>query len=439
MTSPFAYPTFRSLFAAQVCSLIAVGLLTVGLSFAAYRIGGAVAAGQILGFLFALKMVAYVGFAPLAEPLLSRWPRKRVMIALDATRLALLVPMAFVTQTWEIGLLAFAFFVVSSGFTPLFQTVIPDLLTDEPTYTRALVISRIAYTLESVASPVIAALALQIVAQSTLFLISALAFVGSVLALSVTRFPAVQDDQRKRSFLARALTGLRIFHRTPRLRGLFLLNLSLSLMLAWVLVNTVGFAGLRLGDAAEKYPILMACYGAGAAVGALIVPRTLIRFTERRVMAAGAFAFAALGVLILLPLSYPALLGLWAGFGLASSLVMTPGGLVIVRSAGKSDRPSLFAAQFSLSHFGWLIAYPLAGWLGGVLSLEVALVVLCALAVGVTLVALRVWPAMDPLEREHSHPELPPDHPHLLHHATVGHHNGHHHAFHIDDLHTRWA
>ncbi|WP_226781227.1 MFS transporter [Oceaniglobus trochenteri] len=437
MKSPFAYPAFRSLFAAQVCSLVAVGLLTVGLSMAAYRIGGAAAAGQILGLLFALKMVAYVGFAPLAEPLLSRWPRKRVMVALDLARLALLLPMAFVTQTWEIGALAFAFFVVSSGFTPLFQTVIPDLLTDEGTYTRALVISRIAYTLESVLSPVIAAVALQLIAPSTLFLISALAFVGSVAALAITGFPAAQQDARKRPFLARAVTGLRIFHKTPRLRGLFLLNLALSLMLAWVLVNTVGFAGLRLGDAAGKYPILMAFYGAGAAMGALIVPRALARFSERRVMALGVFAFAALGALILLPLSYPALLALWAGFGLASSLVMTPGGLVIVRSAGKSDRAALFAAQFSLSHFGWLIAYPLAGWLGGALSLETALVVLCALALAVALAGLRIWPADDPLEREHSHPELPPDHPHLRNHP--GHDNSHRHAFHIDELHPRWA
>ncbi|WP_099827877.1 MFS transporter [Oceaniglobus indicus] len=436
MKSPFAYSAFRSLFAAQVCSLVAVGLLTVGLSMAAYRIGGAVAAGQILGLLFALKMVAYVGFAPLAEPLLSRWPRKRVMIALDLVRLSLLIPMAFVTETWEIGLLAFAFFVVSSGFTPLFQTVIPDLLSDEAVYTRALVISRIAYTLESVLSPVIAAVALQIFAPSTLFLISALAFGGSVLALIATGFPASRPDARKRSFLVRAMTGLRIFHKTPRLRGLFLFNLSLSLVLAWVLVNTVGFAGLRLGDAAGKYPILMAFYGAGAAVGALIVPRTLARFTERRVMAAGVFAFAALGGLILLPLTFPALSMLWAGFGLASSLVMTPGGLVIVRSAGTDDRAALFAAQFSLSHFGWLIAYPLAGWLGGVVALETALVVLCVVAVCVTLAALRVWPAADPLVRPHAHPDLPADHPHLREHGADA---GHSHAFHIDDLHPRWA
>lgn len=55
MASPLTNPNFRWLFSAQICSLVGVGLLTVGLSLAAYRIGGAEAAGQVLGLLLALR------------------------------------------------------------------------------------------------------------------------------------------------------------------------------------------------------------------------------------------------------------------------------------------------------------------------------------------------------------------------------------------------
>jgi hypothetical protein len=48
--------------------------------------------------------------------------------------------------------------------------------------------------------------------------------------------------------------------------------------------------------------------------------------------------------------------------------------------------------------------------------------------------AVRYWPAHDPEEIAHAHPDLPPDHPHLREHRD----HGHAHAFTIDDLHRRW-
>ncbi len=439
MKSPLSYPAFRALFASQICSLLAVGLLTVALSLSAYAIGGDAAGGRILGLLLALKMVAYVLLAPLAETTLAGKPRKSVLIGLDIGRMLLLIPMAFVSDTWQIAVLAFAFFALSSAFTPLYQSVIPDILPDEELYTRALSWSRIAYTLEAMLSPVIAAAMLQVVATNSLFICAALAFVGSIAAILVARFPQDHDMDRKEPFSRRALKGLNIYARTPRLRGLFLLNFALALAMAWVLVNSVVFAGKRLGDAEYYFPVLMAFYGLGAAIGALAVPR-LIRLTnERFVMVTGALVFAVLGTLIALTLPIAGLLALWTGFGLASSLVLTPGGLIITRSAKPADRPSVFAAQFSLSHAGWLLAYPLAGWLATWVALETALILLSGLCALVTLAAMRVWPATDPVARAHSHPELPDDHPHLHDTPANGPDHQHSHAYYVDKLHPTWA
>lgn len=436
--SPIANPAFRTLFAAQLFSLLAIGLMTVAMSLAAYRIGGAAAAGQILGFLLAVKMVAYVGISPLAEAIFAGRRRKRVMVGLDLARMVLLLPMAFATQTWQIAALALLFFAVSSGFTPIFQSVIPDVLADERVYSRALVWSRLAYTLESVLSPIIAALVLQLIAAEFLFWVAALAFVGSIAALLVTRFPAEAGDRRKGPFLKRAMNGLRIYRKTPRLRGLFLLNFALSLSMAWVLVNSVVLAGARLGDPERNFPILMAFYGLGAVIGALVVPRLVERLDERRVMLAGAVMHAVVALGIALPPGHSGYMALWVCFGLAASLVLTPGGLVIARSAHASDRPALFAAQFSLSHAGWLVAYPLAGELAARVGLEPALLILSGLTLGMAALASRVWPAEDPLTREHEHPELPEDHPHLREAPPQGPRHRHAHAFHIDDLHPDW-
>ncbi len=441
MTGPLANKAFRRLFAAQICSLVGVGLLTVALSLLAFRIGGTGSGGQVLGFVLALKMIAYVFLAPLAETLSAGMPRKRVLVSLDFGRMLLLIPMAFATEVWEIVALAVAFFALSAGFTPLFQAVIPDVLPDEHDYSLALSWSRIAYTLEAVLSPVIAATLLNVVSGEALFYAAALAFSGSVLALLWVSVPQGTFTSRGGSLLKRTGYGLWIHWRTPRLRGLVLLKFALSLAMAWVLVNSVVYAGARLGDADEFYPILMACYGAGAVLGAVIVPKMLRKTSDRTTMFAGTFGFAIAGAAFALapPSSLQAPGLIWVVFGIASSLTLTPGGLVIAKSASSRDRPAVFAAQFSLSHAGWMIAYPLAGWLAGYTSLELALLILSMMCVAVTIAALFVWPADDPQELPHTHPDLPTDHPHLTTEPGTGLQHLHVHSYHIDDLHPTWS
>ncbi|MBE9638382.1 MFS transporter [Salipiger mangrovisoli] len=438
-TSPLRHSGFRRLFAAQILSLLGIGVMTVSLSLSAYAVGGTESGGTILGGILGLKMIAYVLIAPLAEALLSRLPRRGTLVALDLARLALVGAMGLAGGPWQIAALAFVFFAVSAGFTPLFQSVLPDMLPEPERYSRALALSRLAYTLESILSPVIAGAALLLLAASDLFFLASACFAGSALLLVLTAFPAGVAPL-KAPFLDRLGKGVRIFIHTPRLRGLFVLNVALSLVMAWVIVDTVVFAGARLGDAERHYTRLMAAYGVGAALGALAVPRLVAWLEERLCMAAGVIGFALLGgVLALLPgLPMAGLLALWAGFGAVSSLVLTPGGLVLARSAQPGDRPAVFAAQFSLSHAGWLLAYPLAGWLGAALAPEHALGILGLAAAAGALMALRVWPARDPLARAHDHPELPGDHPHLQEHPVADGGHRHAHDYRIDALHPRW-
>jgi hypothetical protein len=62
------------------------------------------------------------------------------------------------------------------------------------------------------------------------------------------------------------------------------------------------------------------------------------------------------------------------------------------------------------------------------------LAVVAACGVGAALI---LWPARDPEVVEHSHPELPPDHPHLAR-GGQGSGNQHAHPYVIDDLHYLW-
>ena len=71
------------------------------------------------------------------------------------------------------------------------QAVIPAVLPDERDYTRALSLSRLAYDLESLLSPALAAALLTVVAYDDLFLGTVVGFIISAGMVLATRFPDI--------------------------------------------------------------------------------------------------------------------------------------------------------------------------------------------------------------------------------------------------------
>lgn len=168
MLDVLASRTYRHLFFAQVIALLGTGLATVALGLLAYDLAGA-NAGAVLGTALAIKMLAYIGVAPVASAMAERLPRRAVLVALDLVRAAVALVLPFVTQIWQVYVLIFVLQSASAAFTPTFQATIPDVLPEEADYTKALSLSRLAYDLESLVSPMLAALLLTVVSYHSLF------------------------------------------------------------------------------------------------------------------------------------------------------------------------------------------------------------------------------------------------------------------------------
>jgi hypothetical protein len=147
MLSVLRHRTYRRLFGAQAIALVGTGLATVALSLLAFELAGQ-SAGLVLGTALAIKMVAYVGIAPVATAVAQRLPRRKLLVALDLVRAAVALSLPFVTQIWQIYALILLLQAASASFTPTFQATIPDVLPDEQEYTKALSLSRLAYDLE---------------------------------------------------------------------------------------------------------------------------------------------------------------------------------------------------------------------------------------------------------------------------------------------------
>lgn len=433
MWDVLAHRDYRHLFAAQVVALIGTGLATVALGLKAFQIAGP-NAGAVLGTALAIKMIAYVGVAPVASAFADKVPRRTLLVSLDLVRAFVAILLPFVTQVWQIYVLIFVLQSASAAFTPTFQATIPDILKQEKEYTAALSLSRLAYDLESAISPMLAAALLTVLSFNNLFVGTAIGFLGSAALVVTVLLPAAAQAPRRKIY-DRITRGGRIYLSTPRLRGLLAVNLAVASAGALVIVNTVVYVQSRFGLSQQSTALAFAAFGGGSMVAALALPKLLESMADRTVMLAGAAVLAA-GTLIASKLSnYEYLLLLWFVLGVGYSASQTPSGRLLRRSGSSEDRPSLFAAQFALSHVCWLLAYPVAGWAGATLGLPLTAVLLSAFAFCAIGVGLLVWPSNDPDVIEHAHPELPQDHPHL---AGAGGHRRHMHPYMIDDLHLVW-
>ncbi|UEM20930.1 MFS transporter [Skermanella mucosa] len=423
MLSPLSNRTYRHLFGAQVVALAGTGLLTVALGLLAYDLAGA-DAGAVLGTALAIKMVAYVGIAPVVGAFADRLPRRAFLVATDLVRAAVALCLPFVTEPWQVYLLVFVLQSASAAFTPTFQATIPDVLPDETEYTKALSLARLAYDLESLASPALAAALLAVVSYHDLFAGTMIGFMGSALMVVTARLPDPKAVDHRGGIHDRITRGIRIYLKTPRLLGLLALNGAVAAAGAMVIVNTVVLVRGTLGGTDSDVAAVLAAYGAGSMAVAFLLPRLLERLSTRRVMLAGGWLLAV-GTLVMaailgggglpahLPAALPSLLPVWFVLGAANSAVLTPSGRLLRRSAHSEDRPAVFAAQFALSHACWLVAYPLAGWLGSGAGLAAAFAVLGTLAATSVALAARLWPTGDPVEVEHVHGPLGHEHLHV--------------------------
>lgn len=434
MLSVLKNKTYRHLFTAQVVALIGTGLATVALGLLAYDLAGA-NAGTVLGTALAIKMLAYIGVAPIASAFAERVPRRTMLVSLDVVRALVALSLPFVTQIWQVYILIFVLQSASAAFTPTFQATIPDILPDEKDYTKALSLSRLAYDLESVASPMLAAALLTMMSFHSLFMGTVFGFLASAALVVSVVLPKAKLPE-KRGVYDRTTRGIRIYLATPRLRGLLALNLAVAAASSMVIVNTVVLVQAQYGLTQYDTAWALAAFGGGSMLSALILPKLLDNISDRLAMLGGATVLT-IGLFIGgFTHSYIALCSLWLILGIGYSLAQTPSGRLLRRSAHPEDRPSLFAAQFALSHACWLITYPVAGWFGAKLGLQETFWVLGCIATISILLAAYVWPKHDVDELEHSHSDLSEDHPHLLQHGAKQ--DKHVHAYIIDDLHQRW-
>lgn len=420
--SPLNNASFRQMFFAQVVALLGTGLSTVALSLLAYDLGGANAA-VILGITLALKMTAYIIFSPVFGGFSHRFKRKSFLVVMDIFRAIIILLVPFVSKIWEIYLLIFLLNFFSAGFKPVFMATIPDILSDEEQYIKALSYSRFAYDMENILSPALAGIALLFFSYNGLFIINSLSFLASALFIAFSCLPE-QKKVLRQNVVDEISFGIRSYLKTPRLQALLTLYLAVAAASAMIVVNTVVYIREYLDGSEADVALMLAASGGGSMIVAMLLPKLQTYISNKKIMFLGVIVMATgVGLITIHPSLYTALF-IWFLVGVGLSMVQTPSGVIVNRSASAVDRSAYFSAQFALSHLCWLIFYLVAGYAGAYIGIEHTALMLSIFMFVFLAVSIYLWPSNDERVLTHSHPEIFHEHKHY--------HDEHHDHFHND-------
>ena len=385
MSAPAGDPgAYRRLFAAHVLGLAGTGVAVVALGLVAYELVGR-DAGAVLGVALAIKMAVAILVTPAAAALARRLPLRGWLVALCLGRAAALATLPFVSAVWHLFALIALYQIAAAAFTAAYMALTPEYLPDEGDYARALAKGRIAYELETLGSPLIAAALLSALEPRAVFFAAAAAFLAAAALSATLRAPAIAAAAPRRGALG-------LLMASAPMRAALLLAFAGAVVGAMVTVNTVVLTRGLFGREAEDAALALAAFGAGSVAGAFAMPALLARAGKRGLMLGAAAAMIVLMASGFWLRSFPGLLALWAAVGATVTLTQLPASTLLREIAAPAERRQAYAAQYAVRHAQALAGYLLAGWLGAVAGMGPAFLGLAAFAALIALAAAAIWP-----------------------------------------------
>lgn len=295
-------PEFRRFYAGYATSLLGTAMSSVAVAFAVLDAGGT-AAG--LGLVFAARIVPQVIFLVAGGVIADRVGHRRVMLAADMTQgcaQAALAAALFAgkPQIWVFVVLAVALGTGEAFFGPALSGLTVQIApADQLGNANALL--GIGRSAASVAGPALAGVLIAVTGPAVVIAFDAASFAVSALALALLR-PSWTAGSGTRSLLGDLADGWAEFRSRPWLL-VTAVQFTLFNLLVWgpfLLLGPV-LSDEVLGGAGA-WGAIMACYGAGAALGGLLA---LGRRPRRPVASATAATFGYAAPCALLALSAP--------------------------------------------------------------------------------------------------------------------------------------
>jgi MFS family permease len=319
--------------------------------------------------------------------------RRRLLVTAQLVQLVLAVVLAGLALGHHPSPVAIFFCVLAIGIAnavggPGMSAIMPSLVPRED-LPGAVALASVQMNLSRVIGPPIAALIYARFGASPVFAINALTYLAAVYSLLAASYPRRVDAVITERGLARLISGFRVASADRLVRTVLFVLFTFS----FISLNFISFMPVLadehygISPKSGGYGLLYACFGLGAACGAVSVGSVLARRSKPSLVRPGLVAFAVLlalfGLVHVAALSFPIAFAL----GYAYFVVITSLSTVLQEYVAESVRgrvTALWIMGFGGSvGIGALVWGPLAHHsIGGLLLVGVAwaavLAVLCA-------------------------------------------------------------
>jgi len=237
---------FRRLWGAQIVSEIGDWFYSLAIYSLLLQLTGQASS---VAMALVLQVIPQTLFGPVSGVVNDRIRRKRVMIATDLARVAIVFSMLLVrsrSMVWLVYPLLFLESVMWAFFEPARTAVIPNITTSEDLI-LANTLSSTTWSLNLVAGAALGGIALALLGYQASFVLNALSFLVSAFLISrmhfesphAAAFPRLQT--RDLLDYSPLVEGLRYVHRDRRIFATVLVKTGLAQMgVSWVLFTVMG-------------------------------------------------------------------------------------------------------------------------------------------------------------------------------------------------------
>jgi putative nucleotidyltransferase with HDIG domain len=354
-----AIPAFRRLWLGQAVSYFGDMMNTTGLAIMLLLLTHS---AVVIALGFVSRAVPLILFGLIAGPVVDRFNRQGLMIAADIVRAVIMVMIPFLALHWLpgvfIGMAVAA--TASTFFNPAKQAIVPNLV-DPKHLVKANSLIAASERAMDLLGYAIAGIIAATISWAPLFIIDAATYIFSAITLlGVPDFLREARHQHLR-IVDDVLAGVHFVARNVTLRSTMTLTTITALSMGLTYPALVVLAYRYLHAGAFGYGLLEAVIGAGAAVGALMVPRLMKQYKAGALILSGvALIGAGYALAGLLGSFMLALLFLFV-CGVANNLYLVP--LLSVTQAEAPDyiRGRVMSTRFLVAQGGLLAGIVLAG------------------------------------------------------------------------------
>ena len=297
--SPLRIGVFRALWIAVLVANIGTWMQTVGAQWLLVQLPHA---AILVALVQTADFLPDVLFGLAGGALADVFDRRRLLIVVQLTMAfvgCVLTILTFAGQMPPALLLVFTFALgCSSVFTnPAYQSLVPELVPRDQ-LRAASALGSISVNLGRLIGPALAGVLISWIGVAAVFGLNALTYVFFAVVLVTWRPPAGSAPDLPERFLSAMRAGGRYVLNAPVVRRI-LLRATLFLVPASVLWSLLPLVATRqLGLGADGYGLLLGALGAGAVVGALILPRFRARLSANHLIGAASVIYALASVLI---------------------------------------------------------------------------------------------------------------------------------------------